>query len=199
MALFLKKSLKTIKQTKSGSEWLLAETAKRLCSTGAGPFRAVDVCIRLAGSLENTSVVRARTVCKSLCDFILGLHAFPVNENAVWDSVPLNWVKRPQVPNLIALSGHLRRRITTERLCRWWDRSSSAYNLGELPSSACQEHLWAVSVERRAAGLGNRSEQICWTETALQHRKWLSSSFCFCPMLSPQICECLCTYLTLLL
>lgn len=38
---------------------------ERLCSTGAGPFRAVDVCIHLAGSLENTSVVRVRTVCKS--------------------------------------------------------------------------------------------------------------------------------------
>jgi len=45
---------------------------ERHCSMGAGPSKAVDICIHLAESLENTSVVRVRTVCKRLCDFILG-------------------------------------------------------------------------------------------------------------------------------
>lgn len=49
------------------------------CSMGAGPSKPLDLCIRLAGSLENTSVVRVRTACESLCDFILGLCVFTVN------------------------------------------------------------------------------------------------------------------------
>lgn len=70
---------------------------------GAGPSKTVDICIHLAGSLENTSVVRVRTACKSLCDFILGLYVFTVNENRACDSVSLNRVKRPQMPNLRVL------------------------------------------------------------------------------------------------
>lgn len=49
----------------------------------------MDVCIHLAGSLENTSVVRVRTACKSLCDFILGLYVFTINKNKVCDPVSM--------------------------------------------------------------------------------------------------------------
>lgn len=172
-----------MKQTKIRSEWLSTEEVERHHSMEAGPSKTTDIRILLAGSLENTSVARARTACKSLCDFILGLYVFAINKNKACDSVSMKWEGHEcQIWGCFLPPPQLQK--------RWEGRVGASVGTavlltqGSSTLSACQEDL-TVGVYRKES---SRHGQMCLSRSAEPKLLCSTGNVWFHPLFSYALC-----------